>query len=129
MLEICGSSISKSLRLTFRAFLNQMDSPLSWKKSNVVAIHKKTTNNQLKTIGQFPFFQNLIKLLKYNEMFSFFVENGLISQNQSGSKPRNSCINQLLSNTHEIYKSFDDGWEVRGVFLDIKFSMKVYYLN
>ena len=87
MLEICGSSISKPLRLTFRAFLNQMDSPLSWKKSNVVAIHKKTTNNQLKTIGQFPFFQNLIKLLKYNEMFSFFVENGLISQNQSGSKP------------------------------------------
>ena len=106
-----------------------MDSPLSWKKSNVVAIHKKTTNKQLKTIGQFPFFQHLIKLLKYNEMFSFFVENGLISQNQSGSKPRNSCINQLLSNTHEIYKSFDDGWEVRGVFRDIKFSMKVYYLN
>ena len=24
-----------------------------------------------------------------------------------------------MSITHEIYKSFDDGWEVRGVFLDI----------
>ena len=52
-------------------------------------------------------------------MFSFFIENGLISQNQSGFKPGDSCINQLLSITHEIYKSFDDGWEVRGVFLDI----------
>ena len=52
-------------------------------------------------------------------MFSFLIENGLISQNQSGFKPGDSCINQLLSITHEIYKSFDDGWEVRGVFLDI----------
>ena len=52
-------------------------------------------------------------------MFSFFIENCLISQNQSGFKPWYSCINQLLSITHEIYKSFDDGWEVRGVFLDI----------
>ena len=67
-------------------------------------------------------------------MFSFFIENGLISQNQSGFKPGDSCINQLLSITHEIYKSFDDGWEVRGVFLDIskafdKVGIKVYYLN
>ena len=52
-------------------------------------------------------------------MFSFFIENDLISLNQSGFKPGDSCINQLLSITHEIYKSFDDGWEVRGVFLDI----------
>ena len=30
-----------------------------------------------------------------------------------------SCINQLLSIAHEIYSSFDDGFKVRGVFLDI----------
>ena len=39
--------------------------------------------------------------------------------NQSGFKPGDSCINRLLSITHEIYKSFDDGRDVRGVFLDI----------
>ena len=52
-------------------------------------------------------------------MFRFLIENNLISSNQSGFKPGDSCINQLLSITHEIYKSFDDGFEVRGVFLDI----------
>ena len=52
-------------------------------------------------------------------MFSFCIENDLISQNQSGFKPGDSCINKLLSIMHEIYKSFDDGWEVRGVYLDI----------
>ena len=52
-------------------------------------------------------------------MFKFFIENELISPNQLGFKPGDSCINQLLAITHEIYKSFDDGFEVRGVFLDI----------
>ena len=62
---------------------------------------------------------NLRKKLICNEMFKFFIENELISPNQSGFKPGDSCINQLLAITHEIYKSFDDGFEVRGVFLDI----------
>ena len=43
----------------------------------------------------------------------------MISSNQSGFKPEDSYINHLLSITHEIYKSFDDGFEVRGAFLDI----------
>ena len=52
-------------------------------------------------------------------MFGFFLNKGLISTNQSGFKPGNSCINQLLSIAHNICKLFDDGNEVRGVFLDI----------
>ena len=52
-------------------------------------------------------------------MYEFFTENNLISPTQSGFKPDDSCINQLLSITHEMYKSFDDGLEVRGIFLDI----------
>ena len=53
------------------------------------------------------------------EMFDFFLDKDLISANQSGFKPRDSCINQLLSITHNIYKLFDDGYEVRDGFLDI----------
>ena len=52
-------------------------------------------------------------------MFEFFMENKLISTSQPGFKADDSCINQLLSITHEIYSSFDEGLEVRSVFLDI----------
>ena len=52
-------------------------------------------------------------------MFSFFLANNLLAPNQSGFKPGDSCINQLLSVTHEIYLSFDNEFEVRYVFLDI----------
>ena len=51
-------------------------------------------------------------------MYSFFIENDLISSNQSGFKQGDSCINQLLSITHDIYQSLDQRYEVRGVFLD-----------
>ena len=52
-------------------------------------------------------------------MFESFIQNDLITPNQSGFKTDGSCINQSISITHEIYKSFDEGYEVRGVFLDI----------
>ena len=52
-------------------------------------------------------------------MFGFFSENELISHNQSGFKPGDSCIKQLLCITHDIYQSLDDGLETRAVFLNI----------
>ena len=52
-------------------------------------------------------------------MFIYFSANKLISKNQSGFQHGNSCINQLLSITYEIFTSLDNGLEVRSVFLDI----------
>ena len=51
--------------------------------------------------------------------FHLFNDNNLISPNQSGFRPSDSCINELVAITHEIYKSFDEGLEVGGIFLDI----------
>ena len=42
-----------------------------------------------------------------------------LSRNQPGFKPEKFCINQLSAITHEIFQSFDEGFEVRSVFLDI----------
>ena len=52
-------------------------------------------------------------------MFTFFTENNLISPSQSGFRPGDSCVKQLLAIAHEIYKSLDDGFEITEVFFDI----------
>ena len=51
----------------------------------------------------------------------FLEDNKLLNCNQSGFRSGDSCVHQLLSITHEIYKSFDanPSLEVRGVILDI----------
>ena len=72
-----------------------------------------------KEISKYWKITEIFERILYGNMFEFFTKNDLISHNQSGFKPGDSCINQLLSITHEIYKSFDDVLDVRRIFLDI----------
>ena len=68
------------------------------------------------------FSQSVVKfsnVLFINTMFPYFIENNLISENQSGFKIGDSCINQLLAIIHEIFSGFNDNYEVKGVFLDM----------
>ena len=79
-------------------------------------------------ISLLPVCGKIFEKLIFNEMFNFFIENDLISPNQSSFKPGDSCINQFLSITHDTYKSFDCGYEVRDLFLDIsKAFVKVWH--
>ena len=83
---------------------------------------KRVTSKILKNyqpISLHPITGKILERLLYDTMFEFFKKNNLISDDQSGFKPGDSCVNQLLSITHEIYQSFDDNREVRTVFLDI----------
>ena len=93
-----------------------------WKNGNIVPIRKKGDKQILKNyhpVSLLPICGKIFERLIFNDLFNFFLENNLILPNQSGFKPGDSCINQLLSMTHKIYNSFDEGLEVRSVFLDI----------
>ena len=131
MLQLCGNSIGKPLELIFKQSMESGSFPSEWKKGNVVPIHKKDDKQCLsnyRPVSLLPICGKFFERLIFNEMFKFFIENELISPNQSGFKPGDSYTNQLLAITHEIYKSFDEGFEVRGVFLDISTVFdKVWY--
>ena len=119
MIKICSTSIYKPLRLIFNHCIDNGVYPCEWKIANVVPIPKKGDKQTLKnyrSVSLFPICSKIFESLIYNEMFRFFLDKGLISANQSGFKPGDSCINQLLSIMHNIYKSFDDGYEVRCAF-------------
>ena len=122
MINICSTSICKPMRLLFNHCIDNSIYPCKWKKVNVVPIPKKGDKQTLKNShprSLLSICSKIFERLLYNKMLGFFLNKGLISANQPGLKPGDSCINQLLSITHNIYKSFDDGYEVRGVFLDI----------
>ena len=122
MLKLCGESIYKPLNLTFISCLKTGQFLSEWKKANVAPVFKKGNKQLVKNcrpISLFPITGKILERLLYNQMFEFFIRNDLISQNQSGFKPGDSCINQLLAITHEIYKSFDACLDVGAVFLDI----------
>ena len=73
--------------------------------ANMLPIHKRDDKQNVKNyrpVSLLPIFGKIFERLIYNEMYSFFIENDLISSNQSGFKQGNSCTDQLLSITHDI---------------------------
>ena len=47
------------------------------------------------------------------------MQEDLIAPNQSNLKAGVSCINESISIAHQIYKSYNDGYELKVIFLDI----------
>ena len=68
-----------------------------------------------------PVFGKMFEKLIFNKIYSFLDREKLINTNQSGFGSSDSCVNQLLIITHEIFSTFDcnPSIEVRSVFLDI----------
>ena len=121
-MKLCGKSICKPLDLKFQSCIKYGEFPTEWKKASVVLVHKKSDKQILKNyrpISLLPVCGKIFERLLYNRLHEYFIENELTSSNQPGFKSGDSCINQLLSITHDIYQSFDNSFEVRSVFLDI----------
>ena len=98
-------------------------SPQNGKRPMWFLFSKKKNKKKEKNyypISLLPVSSKIFERLLYGSMFKFFTENSLISQNQSGFKPGDSCTNQLLSIMHQINKSFDDGHDVWSVFFKLK---------
>ena len=89
---------------------------------NIQPVHKKSSR-QLKTnyrpISLLPICGKIFeKIIVYN-LYTFIRDNNLLSPFQSGFRPGDSTINQLISITTEIYEAFENHDEVRALFLDI----------
>ena len=124
MIQICGESIIHPLKLLFESAIRSGHFPDTWKKGNIIPVHKKESKNMVKNyrpISLLPIFGKIFEKVIYDKLFRYFQENKFLSDHQSGFRCGDSCISQLLAITHEIYKSFDanPSLETRGVFLDM----------
>ena len=112
----------QTIEVHFQSLLDNGIYPCKWKKTILCHLTKKGDKQIVKNyhpVSLLPICDKFFERLLCKEMFGLFLGKGLISANQLGFTPGDSCINQLLSIAHDIYKSFDDYYEVRGAFLDI----------
>ena len=119
MLKLSDKTICKPLHMIFTSCLETGVFPIHWKKANVVPIHKKESKQLAKNyrpVSLLLICGKIFERLICNEVYSYLIDNNLISSHQSGSKGGDSHINQPLSITHEIYKSFDEGFKARSIF-------------
>ena len=117
MLKTCGNSIIKPLLIIYKNCLKKGCFPNEWEKANVVPAHKENGKQLLKNyrpISLLLICGGVRVTLRLNDHSM-----NLITPHQSAFKTGDSCINQLISITHEIYELFDDDYEVRRVFIDM----------
>ena len=69
------------------------------------------------------------KKLIFNKIYKILIDNDKISVNQLGFISGDSCVNHFLFATNNIYKSFDDIIEIRGVSLDISKAFDKVWLE
>ena len=119
MLKLCPEEISVPLSIIFQRCVNSGKFPDSWKLANVQPIHKKN-NRQIKSnyrpISLLPLCGKILEKIIFDQVYSFLDQNRLISSMQSGFRPGDSCIFQLISITSEIYRNFERQDETRAVF-------------
>ena len=95
-----------------------------WKLANLTPIHKKASKqlvSNYRPISLLPICGKLFERIIFKNLYNHLVSNDLITKNQSGFRPGDSTINQLIDLVNDIHKSFDHPkcLEVRAVFLDI----------
>ena len=93
-------------------------------KFTIVPVHRKGDKQVVsiyRPVSLSPVCEKILERLLFNSLFDFDDNTSLLSANQSGFRPSDTCESQLLSTCHEIYAFFDcyPFLEVRGVFLDI----------
>ena len=124
MIKICDKLLIKPLMLIFKKSIRSSYYPDIWKKANVVPVHKKNDKrlvNNYRPISPLPVFGKIFEKIIFNKIYNYLSKENLLNPNQSGFRPSDSCMNQLLAITHEIFEAFNcnPSLEVRSVFLDI----------
>ena len=124
MIKICDMSIVEPLCLIFEKCLETGSYPSIWKKANVIPIHKKDSRQNkcnYRPISLLPLLGKVFEKILFDGIYKHLTEYELITSKQSGFRPGDSAINQLLSVTHKIYSAFEEipSRETRAVFLDL----------
>ncbi len=124
MIKLGDAALVIPLKIIFKNCLRRGVFPEIWKFANVVPVHKKNEKNvkgNYRPISLLPIFGKVLEKLMYDTLYSHLVTNELLNPNQSGFRPGDSTVNQLISITHTIFKAFDCNppLDVRSVYLDI----------
>ena len=124
MVKLCTNYVAHSLTSIFQNSMAAGTFATQWKRANIVPIHKKNDKqivSNYRPVSLLFICSKIFEKLIFNELFKFFEDNNLLSKHQSGFRPGDSCIYQLLAITHDIFSSFDSNptLETRGVFLEM----------
>ena len=114
--------LSQYLKILFNKSLELQTFPAEWKLANIIPIHKKGDKSDTTNYRPISLISCLGKVLEkcvFKYLYNYLVEYNKITSVQSGFRPKDSAVFQLIDLYDTFCRALDDGKEVRVVFCDI----------
>ena len=103
MIKICDKSLLKPLTILFQNSPNFSYYPVIWKRSNIIPVHKNNDKQLVKNyrlISLLPIFGKIFEKIIFDRLYNFLLQEEILNPNQSGFRPSDSCVNQLIVIAH-----------------------------
>ena len=120
-LKSTADSIASPLCKLFNRSLATGQFPDEWKEANVSPVFKKNDRQSVKNYRPISLLSNVGKVLErlvFIKLYEYCQANNLLTWRNSGYKPFDSTINQLVLLSHKIYEALENGHDVCFVSLD-----------
>ena len=122
LLKLSADGISQSFASIINISFSTGVFPKAWKFANVIPIFKKANRQHkenYRPISLLPALSKIPEKIVFNRLYNFLLDINFLSPYQSGFRPGDSTVNQLIYIVHKIHEALDSGNEVRMGFLDI----------
>ena len=131
ILKLCANGITTSFTSIVNLSLLSGSFPDQWKLANVIPIFKKGDRQSklnYRPVSLLDLLSKIFEKIVYIRLYNFLSEIFFLNPLQSGFRPDDSTVNQLICLVHKIYDALERGKEVRMVFLDISMAFdKVWH--
>ena len=96
--------------------------PSQWKLGNVLPLfkhHNRQLNENYRPMSLLSCFGSICEEIVFKRVYCLLESTGFFYRLQSGFRPGDSTVMQLVYIVNQIYEAIDRGNEIRAVFLDI----------
>lgn len=123
LIKIIGKYLIKPLTLLYNKSLSLGEVPQQWKMANVSAIFKGKGDEHDPTnyrpISVTSCLGKMLEKIIFKYLFNYLQDFEILTKYQSGFRPRDSTVNQLLEIYNIIIENLDKGKDVRFIFCDV----------
>lgn len=90
----------------FNTILTTSTFPYMWKHAKIIPIPKP--NHEFRPIAILPYLSKVFERLIHSQISKYLQDNSLLTDKQSGFRPKHSCVSTLLEVSEELRINVDD---------------------
>ena len=123
LIKLTDTSLIRPLTMLFNKSLSLGQVPAQWKMANISAIFKGKGSEQDPTnyrpISITSCLGKVMEKIIFKYLYNYLEQHNILTKHQSGFRPKDSTVNQLLEIYHVIIENLDKSKDIKFVFCDI----------